>query len=216
VSDREPTPPLEYRNPMHMRQPRWFRLMIGWTAGVMFVVLLLISCLLPSLGRARESANRVKCASNLRQLGTAVQLYANENRGQLPPDWPALLTTQDLVPECFICPSRDLDRATGPNLQAVVASMLSGEHLGYVWTGHGLQQRDLTATTVLAFDFENHMPKDAARNTGMNVLFGDGSVEFVDESTAKAIWAQFIAGVRPILRPTTATPGATSTPVTAR
>jgi prepilin-type processing-associated H-X9-DG protein len=36
------------------------------------------------LGRARETANRVKCASNLRQIGQAMLLYANENRGNYP------------------------------------------------------------------------------------------------------------------------------------
>jgi hypothetical protein len=35
-------------------------------------------------GRARETANRVKCASNLRQIGQAILLYSNENRGAYP------------------------------------------------------------------------------------------------------------------------------------
>jgi len=51
---------------------------------VIGIIALLISILLPSLNRARETANRVKCASNLRQIGTAIALYANENRGAYP------------------------------------------------------------------------------------------------------------------------------------
>jgi len=47
---------------------------------VIGIIALLISILLPSLNRAREKANRVKCASNLRQLGQAILLYANEAR----------------------------------------------------------------------------------------------------------------------------------------
>jgi prepilin-type N-terminal cleavage/methylation domain-containing protein/prepilin-type processing-associated H-X9-DG protein len=51
---------------------------------VIGIIALLISILLPSLNRARETANRVKCASNLRQLGQAIMLYSNENRGAFP------------------------------------------------------------------------------------------------------------------------------------
>lgn len=51
---------------------------------VIGIIALLISILLPSLNRARETANRVKCASNLRQIGQAILLYTNENRGAYP------------------------------------------------------------------------------------------------------------------------------------
>ena len=51
---------------------------------VIGIIALLISILLPSLNRARETANRVKCGSNMRQIGQAVLLYANENKGNYP------------------------------------------------------------------------------------------------------------------------------------
>jgi prepilin-type N-terminal cleavage/methylation domain-containing protein len=51
---------------------------------VIGIVALLISILLPSLNKARETANRVKCGSNLRQIGLALTMYANEFRGVVP------------------------------------------------------------------------------------------------------------------------------------
>src|SRR5688500_14298714 len=51
---------------------------------VIGVVAVLIGLLLPAMGRAREQAKAVKCASQLRQVGQAIQSYANVNLGWIP------------------------------------------------------------------------------------------------------------------------------------
>lgn len=51
---------------------------------VIGIIAVLMGLLLPALSRAREAANRTKCASNLRQIGLAITMYANENKGAFP------------------------------------------------------------------------------------------------------------------------------------
>jgi len=51
---------------------------------VIGIIAILVGILLPTLNRARESARRVACASNLRQLANAFMMYTGENKGWFP------------------------------------------------------------------------------------------------------------------------------------
>lgn len=49
---------------------------------VIGIIALLISILLPALNKAREQANSIKCASNMRQLYLDAMMYVQDNNGQ--------------------------------------------------------------------------------------------------------------------------------------
>ncbi len=51
---------------------------------VIGIIALLISILLPALGKARAQAKTTQCASNMRQIGQAILTYAGDQKGVLP------------------------------------------------------------------------------------------------------------------------------------
>lgn len=71
---------------------------------VIAIIGILAAILIPTVSKVRAQAKSAECKSRLRQIGVAVRLYAEENRGKMPPDrisagpvvastvsWPALL-----------------------------------------------------------------------------------------------------------------------------
>jgi competence protein ComGC len=51
---------------------------------VIGIIALLISILLPVLGRARDSANRTVCLNDVRQIVISFKMYANDNKDKCP------------------------------------------------------------------------------------------------------------------------------------
>ena len=116
---------------------------------------LLISILLPSLNKARESANRIVSASNLRQIGQGLMLYSNANQNRYPPDLATLVRTKDVTPAVLDSP---LGQAAGWD---------------YVYLFHPGLTNPAGADVILAYDAAAWEGGE-----GTNVLYGDGHVSW--------------------------------------
>ena len=76
-----PTNP-SHRHTLNRHIPRGFTLVE--LLVVIGIIAILIGVLLPTLGRAREAANRTKCLSNLRSIYQMLKIYENANNGASP------------------------------------------------------------------------------------------------------------------------------------
>jgi prepilin-type processing-associated H-X9-DG protein len=139
--------------------------------GVGEIMAMMTSIGLPSLNQARGTANKVKSANNLRQIGLGIMLYANDNRGKFPPDFGTLLKNEDLTVSVFFSPATNTVPPAGMTPDAAAAWVNANSD--YVYLGSGLTNSTATADTVLAYEKET-----VNGGEGINLLFGDGHVEF--------------------------------------
>ena len=182
----------EADRPVPVRSPNRTKRFLVWTAGIIVIGGMLIAVLLPSLCRSSETANRVKCASNLKQIGQAILLYTQENGGQYPTSLSVLMSHEDLVAEVVTCPSSADERSPATNAAGIIADVAAAETnapghmhcLSYIYVGRGLTDKTASETTIVAYEpMENHS-RDIT-----NVLFGDGHVD----SLGKQPWLQAAA-----------------------
>jgi hypothetical protein len=138
---------------------------------VIGVLSLAVAVVLPLLPRDRE----LPCARHLKQIGTALLLYARENNHRYPATLAPLFTGRDPL----------LDQAS-LKCPAAAGSDISSS---CVYVGNGMTDAE-SDETVVAYD-PNH------REDGIYVLYGDGHVTFLDRSQADYLIAEVTAGHNP-------------------
>jgi prepilin-type N-terminal cleavage/methylation domain-containing protein len=124
---------------------------------VVAIIAILASLLLPALGKAKESAKRVVCLNNMRQLSLALSIYSNDFNGRIPRFHKWLftrggdLTTGALYPylkskSVYLCPTdqNELDRQRAQNARSAAAAAAEAAQNGTPVRGAVTVRRDFS------------------------------------------------------------------------
>ncbi len=128
---------------------------------VIGIIAVLIGILLPALTKARAQAKNAQCMSQLRNLGQALLMYANENRGKLPQHpsnalwlWDLPFGTRDAMVKkggarktlyCPFYPEQDVDELWDGTFQSPATDYAV---IGYIYLGRRLDKNDPTKTNA--------------------------------------------------------------------
>jgi len=153
----------------------------GMGSGVAAQQTVMMGVMMPSLARARMSANRVKSASNMRMIGQAMLLYANENKGKYPREMGELLLTQDITVEVFVNPETKTKAPRNKNKEDQAAWVSKDSDYEYLGAG-----KDNRAGPEVVLAHEKMRPGAQ----GINMLYGDGHVEWNVSSVAEQTLAK--------------------------
>ena len=146
----------------------------GEQAAITTVAPVAMGIALPAFAQARQNARIVASLSNLRQVGLAIQLYANDHDGKLPPD---LGSTYSYVGSAalFVAPEHlgTVALPTGNNAEKIALWVNANTDYVYVGAKYG-KYSNVTNASQIVFAHEKF---DLARDGRVDALFADGHAE---------------------------------------
>lgn len=161
---------------------------------VIAIIGILAGILLPALTRARESARRTQCASNLKQIGLALNMYANDNVEAFPTGGTSGMESLGKLYDAYItdrkvfkCASDSAVSDTGVlGLSATDITTFTPARCSYGYDDTHTAADDpgvAIAADRLGTDTANTGLSNNHNHKGQNVLYIDGHVEWKGTST---------------------------------
>ena len=168
---------------------------------VIAIIGILAGILLPVLSRARESARKTQCMSNVKQIGMGLIMYANENIETFPSSTTGsndAMISLNLLYDTYIsdnkvfnCPS-DTTVTAATNAGMSVSTSGGNEYFTSTQSSYGYDRSHTQADdadVALAADRPPVTPSATAstanhNSRGQNVVYVDGHVEFVNSPLA--------------------------------
>ncbi len=166
-----------------MRHPRRFGFTLVELLVVIGIIALLISILLPSLNAARKQARAVQCASNMRQIASAMLMYVNANKGKLPPCMVTNYGAGHAYPDGFFWANALVQQGyiKAPNLWEGTRKTFANVHNSPFYCPEGIPIDDKAASNNVS---QGQWPTDPVNNSGFYGAIGnlathaDGSLPF--------------------------------------
>jgi hypothetical protein len=130
------------------------------------------------------------CAERLRTIGAALLSYAEKNSGRFPSKFGEFYKTHPTIPTP-LCPARPGFFTNTPGEEFITALDDPTDPVNrYIYCGAGRSTSDPKGTVILFDKLENH-------ENGINVLYNDGTVEWLSADAARAFINRQNAGTQP-------------------